>query len=181
MAKTGELHPFSYAVLCLVGRGGAGPHDIVRMMRLGRLYWTAAESHYYSEPKRLARLGYLEAEKRPGATRDRTFYTLTERGLTALRGWLAEPAGLPRIQSEAVLKVLAGDLVDDAIVVRSIQGLRAELDDVAAKLEVAVTNVAGLPHRERQLRLVHSLGRRLLQAHLEWVDEVERTLGSGET
>jgi hypothetical protein len=33
------------------------------------------------------------------------------------------------------------------------------------------------PHRERYLRLEHSLARRLLQAHLDWIDEVERELG----
>lgn len=32
------------------------------------------------------------------------------------------------------------------------------------------------PHLERNLRLVHSLGRRLVAAHAEWLDEVEETL-----
>ena len=41
-----ELTPFSYVVLTLVGEGGAGPHDIVRMMRRSRIYWPSAESHY---------------------------------------------------------------------------------------------------------------------------------------
>jgi DNA-binding PadR family transcriptional regulator len=180
VADLNELRPFSYAVLCLVGQGGAGPHDIVRMMRLGRLYWTAAESHWYSEPKRLAQLGYLQAERRPGITRDRTHYTLTEKGLAALRAWVAEPASLPRIQSEPIVKVLAGDLVDDETVVRSLTALRKEIAEVSGLLDVAEANIAALPHRERQLRLVHSLGRRLLQAHSDWVDEVERTLGGGD-
>ncbi len=64
-----ELTPFSYAVLALVGEGGAGPHDIVRMMRQGRMYWSAAESHYYAEPKRLEGLGYLVSRKEPGRSR----------------------------------------------------------------------------------------------------------------
>ncbi len=33
-----------------------------------------------------------------------------------------------------------------------------------------------LPHRERQRRLVRSVGRKLLDAHDEWVEEVEREL-----
>jgi len=33
-----------------------------------------------------------------------------------------------------------------------------------------------LPHRVRYLRLVHSLGRRILATHLDWLDEVEREL-----
>ena len=39
-----RLTPFSYAVLVLVGRDGAGPHDLVRMARQGRVYWIAPES-----------------------------------------------------------------------------------------------------------------------------------------
>jgi hypothetical protein len=39
---------------------------------------------------------------------------------------------------------------------------------------------SSFPHRERQLlSLVRSLGRRLLQAHVEWLDEVERELPAG--
>ena len=77
------LTPFSHVVLVLVGEGGAGPHDLVRMAREGRMYWDAADSQYYAEPKRLARLGYLTAEKRPGKTRERTFYMLTDKGREA--------------------------------------------------------------------------------------------------
>ena len=58
-----RLSPTSYAVLVLVGRGGAGPHDLVRMRRQGRIYESAAESQYYAEPKRLERLGYLRSER----------------------------------------------------------------------------------------------------------------------
>ena len=48
-----SLTPFSYVVLTLVGQGGAGPHDLVRMARAGRIYWEAADSQWYAEPKRL--------------------------------------------------------------------------------------------------------------------------------
>lgn len=172
-----ELTPFSYTVLALVGEGGAGPHDVVRMMRQGRIYWSAAESHYYAEPKRLERLGYLASRKEPGKTRERTHYTLTANGRRALRSWVAEPARLPRIQHEAVVKLLAADIVDDATVLESLEAMRADIADVAARLDVAEAVAATLPHRERYLRLVHALGRRILAAHLDWLDDVERELG----
>jgi PadR family transcriptional regulator, regulatory protein AphA len=174
--SSSDLTPFSYAVLVLVGRGGAGPHDLVLMMRRGRVYWATSESHYYSEPKRLERLGYLESEKRPGKTRERTHYRLTQRGREALAAWVAEPAGFPRIQNEAVVRVLAGDLVDDATLLASLQGLRAELADLAQGLDSGEELVASLPHRERYLSLVHQLGRDLLRVHEEWLDRVEAEL-----
>src|SRR5215210_1912779 len=80
-----ELSLFSYEILGLVGREGTGPHDLLRMARHGRMLAWAGESQYYTEPKRLAKLGYLTARKEPGKTRERTVYTLTDKGLDALR------------------------------------------------------------------------------------------------
>jgi DNA-binding PadR family transcriptional regulator len=171
-----ELRPFSYAILSLVGVGGAGPHDILRMMRQGQVYWSAAPSHYYSEPKRLEELGYLTSETRPGKTRPRTHYSLTEQGRAALAAWVAEPASFPRIQHEAAVKVLSGDIAGDEAVLRSIEGLRSDLVQVRKGLVDAEEVARTLPHRERYLRLVQKLGTELVRVHEEWADEVEREL-----
>ena len=50
----------------LVGEDGAGPHDLVRMARQGRIYAEFADSQWYAEPKRLEKLGYLELAARAG-------------------------------------------------------------------------------------------------------------------
>src|SRR6266508_7054733 len=84
---TSDLSLFSYEILALVGRTGAGPHDLLRLARRGRMLAWAGESQYYTEPKRLAKLGYLSARTEPGKTRERTVYTLTDKGLDALREW----------------------------------------------------------------------------------------------
>lgn len=179
---TRDLTPLSYVVLALVGRGGAGPHDLVRMARGGqRLYFAGAASKIYEQPKRLEQLGYLRSEKQPGKTRERTHYTLTEKGLAALREWLGRPSSFPRIQSQAVARVLASDLAEDErVVVVSLRALRPEIMELLAVIDEDERRASSLPHRERQLRLVRSLGRRLLQAHLDWIDEVERELGPAE-
>ncbi len=173
-----ELKPFSFAVLALVGEGGAGPHDLVRMMRQGRLYWSSAQSQWYAEPKRLEQLGYLTSRKEPGQTRERTVYILTDAGRDALRTWISEPSALPRMQSEAIVRMLAGDLAEsDEALLASLQAMRGDIADVTARLEVGEAVAATLPHRERYLRLVHQLGRGLLRAHEEWLESVERELG----
>src|SRR3982750_2015670 len=97
----------------LVGRGGAGPHDRLRMARRGRILDWAGESQYYVEPKRLAKLGYLEARKEPGRTRDRTVYTLTEKGLEALRDWAKTPVRFTPLKSEALVRLLIADLAGE--------------------------------------------------------------------
>jgi DNA-binding PadR family transcriptional regulator len=174
--SSGHLTPFSYVVLALVGKGGAGPHDLARMMRRGSIYWAAAESQWYAEPKRLERLGYLRSEKRPGKTGLRTHYRLTAAGRKALRAWLAEPSSLPRIQNEAIVRVLAGDLGDDETLIASLEGMRAEIAAVRANLDAAEEIAATIPHRERYLRLVHRLGRALLDVHESWLDDTEDEL-----
>lgn len=171
------LTPFSYAILVLVGRGGAGAHDLVRMARQGRIYAAAAESQYYAEPKRLERLGYLSSRKGPGRTNERTHYSLTAKGLDALRGWAREPVRFPRVLHEGVVRLLAADLVGEEPVREGIVALSRELDELETLMDAADAIAATFPHREKYLRINHRLARRLIAAHRDWIADVERELG----
>jgi DNA-binding PadR family transcriptional regulator len=175
-AASERLTPFSYVILALVGRGGAGPHDIVRMMREGAIFWTTSESHYYAEPKRLAKLGFLHARTQPGRTRPRTHYELTDAGRRALSRWLAVPAAMPRIQHEGIVKLLAADFSDDATIQASLAGLRSEIEHAYRNLEVMERRAPSVPHRARYLRLINDYGRRSLDAQRDWLDAVQREL-----
>src|SRR5207253_9863948 len=99
-----ELSLFSYEVLGLVGPNGAGAHDLLRMARHGRILDWAGESQYYVEPKRLAKLGYLEARKEPGRTRERTVYTPTDNGRQALADYAPTPGPGTPFQCQPVLR-----------------------------------------------------------------------------
>ena len=149
------------------------------MARQGRIYAEFAESQWYAEPKRLARLGYLSARTQPGRTRPRTHYELTEKGREALLAWMREPTGFSRVFIEPAIRLLAADLVGEEATLESLRGLRPQLDDHLARLDVADAAAATVPHRERYLLLNHRLARRIVEAHVEWLDEVERELGSG--
>ena len=173
-----DLNNVSYVTLVLIGEGGASPHDLVDMNRRGgEIYYSVAPSRLYAEPKRLQELGYVAAERRPGKTRERTFYTLTDKGREALRRWLLEPPSMPRIQNEAVAKLLAGDILgDDEQLAATLLTLREQIEVQQAKLERARPRIDELPHRRPYLLLVHELGNRLLQVQREWLDDVEREL-----
>jgi DNA-binding PadR family transcriptional regulator len=171
-----ELSLFSYEILGLVGRHGAGPHDLLQLARRGRMLAWAGESQYYTEPKRLAKLGYLAARKEPGRTRERTVYTLTDKGLDALREYGGTPVTFTPLKSEAMVRLLIADLVGDEVTRASMATLRDDIADVRARLDEAELNAKELPHRERNLLLMTGFMRRLLDLHLELVDEVEREL-----
>lgn len=169
-----ELTLFSYEVLGLVGRGGAGPHDLRQMVRRGRIFDWAGESRYYVEPKRLARLGYLAARREPGKTRERTVYTLTNKGRAALRAWAATPTRFVPVKSELNVRLLLTDLVGEPVTRESVGALRADIADLRERLDEAEVAAAGLPHREKYLLLNLRFVRRLLDLHDDLVDEVER-------
>jgi DNA-binding PadR family transcriptional regulator len=173
---TSELSLFSYEILGLVGREGAGAHDLLRMARRGRLLAWAGESQYYVEPKRLAKLGYLQARKEPGKTRERTVYTLTEKGLDALREHARQPVRFTPLKSDALLRLLIADLVGEEATRESIATLRDDVAELLGRLEESEASAESLPHRRKYLLLVTWFLRRLLDLHLELVDVVERSL-----
>jgi DNA-binding PadR family transcriptional regulator len=174
-----RLSPFSYVVLVLVGRGGAGPHDLRRMADNGRVYWDAAPSQWYAEPKRLAEHGYLKAHKTPGRTRERTHYELTDKGRDALAEWVRTPATLPRMQNEPVVRLLAADLVDPAAVLEGLEVMRLDLEDAVAGVEEAEERAADLTHRAHLLAVNHRFAERMLALQQEWLAEAEAVLRAG--
>src|SRR3954447_17417438 len=178
MATT-ELSLFSIEILGLVGREGVAPHDLLRMAQRGRMLAWAGESQYYTEPKRLAKLGYLSPRKEPGQTRERTVYTLTDKGLDALREYARTPVPFTPLKSDALLRLLICDLVGEDVTRESMATLRADIADLAERLEESERSATGLPHREKYLRLVNGFLRRFLELHEELVDGVERELASG--
>jgi DNA-binding PadR family transcriptional regulator len=173
-----ELSLFSYEILGLVGRDGAGPHDLLRLAQAGRMLAWAGESQYYTEPKRLARLGYLSARKEPGRTRERTIYALTDKGLRALEDFARTPAAFTPLKSEPLLRLLICDLVGEDVTRESMGFLRDDIADIGRRLDEADRRAAQLPHREKYLLLVTDFLRRLLELHVELVDRVERELAN---
>jgi DNA-binding PadR family transcriptional regulator len=171
-----ELSLFSYEILGLVGRHGAGAHDLLRMAQRGRILDWAGESQYYVEPKRLAKLGYLDARKEPGRTRERTVYSLTEKGLEALREYARTPVRFTPVKSDPLLRLLLADLVGERVTRESMATLRDDIAELQERLDETDARAEGLPHRRKYLLLVNSFLRELLELHLKLVDDVEREL-----
>lgn len=110
MTPESKLPPRSYAILGLLAIRDWTTYELARQMERGvGDIWTAARSMVYQEPKRLARLGLVQARTETTGRRTRTWYSITPAGLAELRGWLAEPGAPPAMQFEGLLKVLLAD------------------------------------------------------------------------
>lgn len=171
--SSSELSLFSYEILGLVGRGGAGAHDLLRMARRGRFFAWAGESQYYVEPKRLAKLGYLDTRREPGKTTERTVYTLTDKGREALRQWATTPATFTPLKSEPLVRLLIADLVGEELTLEGLSALRGDIDELLERLAETEESAEQLPHRRKYLVMVNDFMRRYLELHLELVDQLE--------
>jgi DNA-binding PadR family transcriptional regulator len=137
------------------------------------LAW-AGESQYYTEPKRLAKLGYLAARKEPGKTRQRTVYELTDKGLDALAEYARTPVVFTPLKSDALQRLLICDLVGEDVTRASLSTLRDEIADIEARLDEAEHRARELPHRSKYLLMVTGFLRELLELHGHLVEQVER-------
>jgi predicted DCC family thiol-disulfide oxidoreductase YuxK len=81
---------------------------------------------------------------------------------------------------EPAWRLLAADLVGDDAVLESLGALHDQIADHYARLDAAEEIARTLPRKERYLHLNHALARRIVDAHADWLDEVERELGPGE-
>lgn len=137
-----RLGPTSYLILGMVAlRGPSTPYEIKRAVgrSVGR-FWPFPHSQFYDEPARLAAAGLLSEERETEGRRRRT-YTITERGLDALRAWLREPtAELMEIRDIGELKLFFSELVtvEDVVALARAQEqayrrMVAELEALAAR------------------------------------------------
>src|SRR5919197_2895809 len=171
-----ELSLFSYEILGLVGRGGASAHALRQMARHGRILDWAGESQYYTEPKRLAQLGYLEARREPGKTRPRTVYALTPKARRALRDYARTPVRFQPVKNELLLRLLICDLVGETPTRVSAATIREDIADLIARLDETERRTQLFPHKRKYQLLVIGFLRRLLDLHVELVDQIEREL-----
>jgi DNA-binding PadR family transcriptional regulator len=100
----------SYAVLALLDlkpwTGYELTHQAQRSLRYA---WPKSERLLYSEPKKLVELGFATVEQEDHSNRTRNVYTITAQGRQALNEWTGTRTQPPRLEIEALLRLLFAD------------------------------------------------------------------------
>jgi DNA-binding PadR family transcriptional regulator len=100
----------SYAVLALLDlkpwTGYELTHQAQRSLRYA---WPKSERLLYSEPKKLVELGFATSHQEDSGGRTRNVYTITEEGRQALAEWTSTRTQPPRLEIEALLRLLFAD------------------------------------------------------------------------
>src|SRR5215475_4068462 len=89
------------AILGLVAVQEGSAYSLAqRMTRNYRFMWPRAQSHFYSEIKRLVKAGLATAQRERVGRRPRSIYRITRKGLGVLSAWLDQPATPPSLEFE---------------------------------------------------------------------------------
>jgi DNA-binding PadR family transcriptional regulator len=120
----------SYAVLALLDlRPWTGYELTQQAQRSLRYAWPKSERLLYSEPKRLVERGYATTHKEVSGNRSRNVYEITPEGREALAEWTRTRTQPPRMEIEALLRLLFADhgSVDDLS--RALDELEADVGE----------------------------------------------------
>jgi DNA-binding PadR family transcriptional regulator len=177
----------SYAILGMLALREWTAYELTQQLRRSLDYcWPTAESIWYSEPKRLVRLGLATARQEPAATgrRARTVYAITGQGRQLLAAWLTSEPEPPRLQIETMLRLLyadQGSKQDLLAAVRSIRSwalaqappglaqIRGYLDD---------DNPTPFPHRLHIIALFGLFYVNMFEQMVIWADQAEAEVGT---
>jgi PadR family transcriptional regulator AphA len=121
-----RLTTSSYAILGLLAIRPWAAYELTQQAtRSLRFAWPKSERLLYAEPKKLVEHGLATALQESVGQRNRTVYTITDEGRTALQGWMATTPQPPVLEAEALLRLLFAEN-------GSIDDLTTALDQMAA-------------------------------------------------
>jgi DNA-binding PadR family transcriptional regulator len=114
----------SYAVLGLLDLKPWTGYELTNQAQRSLRYaWPKSTRLLYSEPKKLVELGYATTHTEATGNRSRNIYEITDDGRAALSEWMGSRTQPPRIEIEALLRLLFADQ-------GSIKDLRGALDEL---------------------------------------------------
>jgi DNA-binding PadR family transcriptional regulator len=108
----------AYAVLGMLAVRDWTGYELTQQMRRGLAHcWPKNDSVLYDEPRRLVQRGLAAVAVEPAGRRTRRRYAITPAGQQALAAWLATRPADPKLEIEAMLRLLYADSgsVDDLL------------------------------------------------------------------
>jgi DNA-binding PadR family transcriptional regulator len=100
----------SYAVLALLDLKPWTGYELTHQAKRSLRYaWPKSERLLYSEPKKLVELGFATVHQESTGGKIRNVYAITEEGVHALNEWTGTRTQPPRLEIEALLRVLFAD------------------------------------------------------------------------
>ncbi len=125
---TRRMTTSSYAVLALLDLRPWTAYELTQQAQRSLRYaWPRSERLLYSEPKKLVELGYATTHEETTGNRTSNVYEITEVGREAMAEWVETRTDPPRIEVEALLRVLFADHGEPEHLLRALDELRQDI------------------------------------------------------
>jgi PadR family transcriptional regulator, regulatory protein AphA len=128
-----RLTPTSFAILGLLAIRPWSTYELTKLLgRSVQYVMPRTEANRYQEPKRLVEAGLASADDEMVGQRRRTVYSITPAGRDALEAWLERPSRPTQLESEALLKILFGNMAPHETLLARIREVGVEAEAVEA-------------------------------------------------
>ena len=165
----------SYAVLALLDLKPWSAYELTQQAQRSLRYaWPKSERLLYSEPKKLVELGYATVTEEDQGGRSRNVYTITDEGRAALGMWTMTRSQPPRLEVEALLRLLFADHGSKDDLLRALDELETDIDEHhQAIVELMGTYLEGghpFPHRTHLSVLFATFQIEIFKAIEGWIE-----------
>ena len=168
-----------YALLALLLNGEAHGYALVKGFRerLGP-FWHPNVGQVYQLLHQLARRGLVTSRDVAGGPRPRRVFRITARGERMLRTWLGRrPGWPPPLRDEIYVRFLAAEHEGPGALLAQVERQEVEYQRYLA----LVHDEAARPGQSVTRRLTYAAALTQAEAHLRWLADCRRLLGSGDT
>ena len=165
----------SFAVLALLDLRPWSAYELTQQAQRSLRYaWPKSERLLYSEPKKLVDLGYATVAEEDQGGRTRSVYTITDEGRAALGSWTETRTQPPRLEIEALLRLLFADHGTKDDVLGALDDLESDIDEHhQAIVELMASYLDGghpFPHRTHLSVLFATFQIEIFKAMERWID-----------
>ncbi|NBD25206.1 PadR family transcriptional regulator [Paenibacillus glycinis] len=161
------MNTLSYGLLSLLSHAADSGYDL--MLKI-QPFWPAKHSQIYPLLAQLESGGYVQHKLVVQTDKpDKKIYSITDKGLNALRNWLTLPTDEPVTRDELVLKIFCMEQGDTADILHMLETRLAYYQDQLQWLQSKKETYAQLnPSPSLGIILLMQKGEFSVKADLEW-------------
>ncbi len=176
----------SYAVLALLDLKPWTGYELTQQAQRSLRYaWPKSARLLYSEPKKLVERGYATTYKEQSGNRSRNVYEITSEGRIALEEWTKTRTQPPRMELEALLRLLFADHGSIEDLHRALDELEADIGEHhQAIVELMASYLDGghpFPHRTHLSVLFATFQIDMFKTIERWIDFARDEIAEWET
>jgi DNA-binding PadR family transcriptional regulator len=180
-----KLTPTSYLILAMIRSGADSGYAINKAAALStQAFWPTSFSDLYPQLARMQAAGLLRSRSDSNGRRERTAYSITERGTATLCAWLRSPRLTPkRLRFEALLRLFFADAIpteDQLVYVGRYRERCAYISRLSRKLGFVPVEFDQLPPDGGYPALITAYASETFAHSARWLRRLERRLEAGQ-